>query len=348
MIRQRMREWGAVLARSVFCVLLFLLIGEFDFRVLPHAPQLKLEAAEWVCRRFGSNQVGFIWLGVMTRRSVPAAINSLGLRGAEVDLNAVGRLRILGVGSSSAFGTGVHDDETWAFQLQTLLRQAGYPADVLGAGVPGWAPFQIATFIESYSSLYRPHAIVVIVTEKQLEGLSGVHEPEKPNYPASGRKAKTLSPYYPRFVGYIKSKINFICKIKIAEMNTALARFSGEVAETGLSQRLQKQTPYWQSIAAFADSQKVPMIFFIPNLFGSATSEKLGQCLRDLTHASPWVSVIMLSPGDLTERDQRSSSAAIKTSLTIPGDGHPNARYHRLMAEKLAGVFEHLNMNALP
>jgi hypothetical protein len=343
-----MREWGVVLGRGVFCVLLFLLIGEFDFRVMPHALPLRLEAAEWVCRRFGANQVGFVWLGVMTRRSVPAAINAQGLRGAEVDLNAIGRLRILGVGSSSAFGAGVHDDETWAFQLQTLLRQAGPPADVLNAGVPGWSTFQIATFIKSYSSLYRPHAIVVMVTEKQLERPPGVNEPEKQNYPVSGREAKTLSPYYPRFVGYLKGKIGFICKIKRAEMNTALARFSGEVAEKVLSQRLQKQTLYWQSITVFADSQKVPTIFFIPNLFGSATSERLGQSLRDLTQASPWVSVVMLSPDDLTERDQRSSPAAIKASLTIPGDGHPNARYHRLIAEKLAGVFERLNMNALP
>jgi hypothetical protein len=60
------------------------------------------------------------------------------------------------------------------------------------------------------------------------------------------------------------------------------------------------------------------------------------------------VSVIMLSPDDLTERDQRPSSAAIMASLTVPGDGHPNARYHRLMAEKLAGVFKRLNVNALP
>jgi hypothetical protein len=273
-------------------------------------------------------------------------INSQRLRGAEVDLNANGRLRILGVGSSSAFGAGLHDDETWAFQLQALLRHAGHPADVLNAGVPGWSPFQIAAFVESSGSLYRPHAIVVIVMEKQL-GLSPKSKKlEKQNDLSGGRKAKPETPYYPQFVGYAQNKFKIVYDLKRAEMKAALAAFFDDASEKALLPSLQEQSPYWQRIIAFADSQKVPAIFFIPNAVNSPNSEKLAQCLRDLTKASSWVKVVTFSPDDLAERDRRLSPAAIKARLTIPGDGHPNARYHRLMAEKLASVFKNLKVAA--
>jgi hypothetical protein len=342
------QKWSVPLGRGIFCLLLFLLFGEFDFRILPHLRPLKLETDEQICQRFRPNQAGFVWLGVMTRRSPAAVINSQRLRGAEVDLNANGRLRILGVGSSSAFGAGLRDDEIWAFQLQTLLRHAGYPAEVLNAGVPGWAPFQDAAFIESYGALYRPHAIVVILMEKQLDLLPKSKKLEKQNDLSGEREAKLEAPYYPRFLGYAKNKIKIIYQLNRMEMKAALAAFSDDGAEKEFPHILQKQSPYWQRIIAFADSQKVPTIFFIPNAFGSRKSERLAQCLRDLTQASSWVKVVTFAPDDLAECDRRLSPAAIKARLTIPGDGHPNARYHRLMAEKLAGVFKRMRVNALP
>jgi hypothetical protein len=143
----------------------FLLYGEMDFRLIPHITRLEYEVHDSLYFRLAPSQVGYEWLARMTRKSPPITINSLGLRGPEVDVRAVGRYRILAVGSSSALGSGVEDDETWTAVLEKNLRNLGFFADVMNAGNPGWGPYQHATFLKEEAFRYRPHAAVVMVAK---------------------------------------------------------------------------------------------------------------------------------------------------------------------------------------
>lgn len=75
---------------------------------------------------------------------VVVSINSLGYRGADVipGPKKRGAIRVICYGASSTFGYLLgNDDETWPAQLGVALRQQGYEAEVINAGVPGYTIF---------------------------------------------------------------------------------------------------------------------------------------------------------------------------------------------------------------
>jgi hypothetical protein len=75
--------------------------------------------------------------GIFENREFKTTVhmNSLGLRGPEINLRAPGRRRILLLGDSVTVGWGVNDDETFAALLQS--RHANW--DVLNGGVAGYS-----------------------------------------------------------------------------------------------------------------------------------------------------------------------------------------------------------------
>jgi hypothetical protein len=74
--------------------------------------------------------------------SVEVRINSLGMRGPEVEkAKPEGVYRILGLGDSFTFGVGVRDEDTFLRRLETLLNaqpDEGRRCEVLNAGVQGY------------------------------------------------------------------------------------------------------------------------------------------------------------------------------------------------------------------
>ena len=74
-------------------------------------------------------------------------INSLGLRDREIQIaKAPGRKRILFLGDSVVFGTGV--DANWRM-TEFLERALGDRCEVVNAGVPGWGPDQELMYLET-------------------------------------------------------------------------------------------------------------------------------------------------------------------------------------------------------
>jgi hypothetical protein len=64
--------------------------------------------------------------------------NSLGFRGSrEFGPKQPGRVRLLLLGDSFTYGVGVNDDQTFAAQLERLLRSQRLDAEVINAGAPG-------------------------------------------------------------------------------------------------------------------------------------------------------------------------------------------------------------------
>lgn len=72
-----------------------------------------------------------------TEREVTISHNSLGMRGREdVVERAAGVIRIVTMGGSSTYNTGVNDDETWQ---NHLTRALGPGHEILNMGVPGYS-----------------------------------------------------------------------------------------------------------------------------------------------------------------------------------------------------------------
>jgi lysophospholipase L1-like esterase len=89
-------------------------------------------------------------------------INALGLRGPEIArAPAPGRTRILALGDSMTFGFYLEENETWPARLESLLRAAGHPVEVVNGGVGGWTISSEALFLEERALALAPAHVLI-------------------------------------------------------------------------------------------------------------------------------------------------------------------------------------------
>jgi lysophospholipase L1-like esterase len=100
----------------------------------------------------------------MTERGIHNHIdvNSLGLRDREITLaHPRGRRRILIVGDSIAFGSGLDVGERFS---EVLGRELGDSVEVINAGVPGWGNDQEMLFYEQRLRRLKPDVVILSFT----------------------------------------------------------------------------------------------------------------------------------------------------------------------------------------
>ena len=99
-----------------------------------------------------------------------ARINALGIRGPEIGPRRPGVRRVLVLGDSFTFGTGVEEDEAFPARIAAELTRAGTPAEGINAGIGGYGvPDEVAWF-EHYGMRLHPDLIVLgIFTGNDLQ-----------------------------------------------------------------------------------------------------------------------------------------------------------------------------------
>lgn len=90
------------------------------------------------------------------------------------------KIRILAVGDSFTEGLQVADDETFCFLLQKRLRQDGFDAEVVNAGILGGAPAVYEHEADFLKSRYRPTLTVLQVNEGDFK--NELFDPSKTFY----------------------------------------------------------------------------------------------------------------------------------------------------------------------
>jgi lysophospholipase L1-like esterase len=106
---------------------------------------------------------GFRGTEVSHEFRIPIAINSRGLRDREITLTRPpGTARILVVGDSFTYGSGVAAEETYPKRLERLLAErTGAPVEVINAGVSGYGTVHEAAFLRAEGWGYEPDVVVV-------------------------------------------------------------------------------------------------------------------------------------------------------------------------------------------
>lgn len=89
--------------------------------------------------------------------------NQLGLRSPEVAPRREGEYRILSLGESSTFGSGVAGEETYTALLARLLEERGVAERVtaINAGVPAWTSFQSLRYLEQRGLALDPDLVIL-------------------------------------------------------------------------------------------------------------------------------------------------------------------------------------------
>ncbi len=104
-------------------------------------------------------------------QSVEIRTNSLGMRGGEVDLSAAPHRRILFLGSSITLGWGVSENDTVSQKVESLLKADDPNVEVLNGGIGNFnAARYVALFLEQYK-VVKPTDIVVHFFLRDAEAL---------------------------------------------------------------------------------------------------------------------------------------------------------------------------------
>jgi hypothetical protein len=107
-------------------------------------------------------------------------VNSLGLRGEEIEPKRAGDTRILIVGDSVAFGWKLKDEDRLSSILNEYTRALPGPADAVEfftVAMPGWNVRSEAAFLEHHLHLLDPDLIVWWSIGNDVEDVAGVVPP---------------------------------------------------------------------------------------------------------------------------------------------------------------------------
>lgn len=127
-----------------------------------------LIGAELLLRRIAPEYANRVYSRTQTAGH-PILMHADGYRGADISYEKpAGTIRILAMGDSVTFGTGVAVDQTWPAQLRGALEssQADPRArvEVLNSGLPATDLAQMALMLETKWLAYQPDAIVVMLS----------------------------------------------------------------------------------------------------------------------------------------------------------------------------------------
>ena len=248
--RRELRHWHRALLR----LLLFLLTGV-----------ICLLAAEAITRLVAPRPISYPWMdqgnagviplpGVHGRHFVPGtydttfSFSSQRFRGGQTygSEPGTGATRIVMLGSSATFGSGANDDESYPFQLQSMLQEQALQNgskpgfEVINAGIPGTVVAEQALWYDDWVKHFHPQ-IVVLNVACAVDYVTGVfrmdengralpREPERLRESASS--ARAIRELAKRTPGYIflseHSELFNLVALKLGELfrhrrNAALA-----------------------------------------------------------------------------------------------------------------------------
>ncbi len=111
----------------------------------------------------------------------PVRINSLGLRGPEVEPPPPGGLRVLLLGDSMVAGFEVPYRETFGARLEArLARQFGAPVQVINAGVRGYGTDQSALYYRERGRALEPGVVVLFHSGNDPDDNVTLHRMRRP------------------------------------------------------------------------------------------------------------------------------------------------------------------------
>lgn len=120
--------------------------------------------AEFSLRTMMPGLMGRIYTPTQTAGH-PIAMNAQGFRGDQVNIpKPIGTTRILALGDSVTFGTGIDVHDAWPARLQKILSTDQHPVQVINTGLPALDLGQINLELTTRWREFEPDQIVLVVS----------------------------------------------------------------------------------------------------------------------------------------------------------------------------------------
>lgn len=264
----------------------------------------------------------------------PAAeVNAAGYRGVAVpEAKPAGGRRIVGIGDSTMFGLGVADADSYLRQLETLLRNAGAPVEVVNLAVAGYNSEQELEVLCARGLAFEPDLVVLGYDHNDAKAIPQGHArgPLPDDYGHNVLHSELLR--YVRRKLYLQPEFSWH------------RRIDGHVTGGPAWER------HLQALGAIGDTLRargIPVVVVVYDAWIRREEKSSSRHYQKL-HAKldrVWQrhGYHVLDCYDLFQEHMRAQNRADTQDLwvSIPQrDGHPNPRGHRMIAAALAEVIE--------
>jgi len=129
---------------------------------------------QWLCDPAPNPDMAYILRAnsQFSTLGVPFQTNELGFRDRPVFDKAPGVFRILCLGDSVTFGTGVSNEQTYPNVLESMIQQVtppGIVVDVINAGISAYNTRNIRGLLQQYIQYLKPDVVVYAFVENDLD-----------------------------------------------------------------------------------------------------------------------------------------------------------------------------------
>lgn len=257
-------------------------------------------------------------------------VNSAGFRGPEFPPTDPAETRILVLGRSVAFGWGVAEEQSWPSRLEALLEADGLRARVLNLSLPAWTLADVFGASLIHVPALKPRILLLPIHAEDFVFYDLLREALAPPAPGAGPPRRSA----------------------LANLRERLEAFLGSPAG---EQLLLKQ-------AAKAIYAKAQVCLALRSAEHGGAHRPLGQGALVLAetlvridrfcneHGTALVVLDMVGEGRLAQfcalqgiryhRGRQDWSGLKRRTLIGPGDPHPNAYGHSLLAQGARGAVE--------
>jgi hypothetical protein len=256
-----------------------------------------------------------------------------------VSIPTSGARRILVLGDSHVFGTGLSDIETFCSQLQARV---GEKYKVINAGVPGWGMFQMDILLRRIIETARPEIVIVFFCSGDV-----TRQPFPPDQPQ--RKAAFLRQsrfiyavrHYTRLGSLVGHMIQWIVlrRTNRGVINDVVDDHRGDAPSMIYRQCLERDRARLAAMKVLTDRYGAKLFLLIGSardhihLAAGADKKVVSFFLGEMKAICKELGIIGCEgPADV----ERYSS----DDLMLPNDTHPSPLWNRLSAEAACKVLD--------
>jgi lysophospholipase L1-like esterase len=244
--------------------------------------------------------------------------NERGLRDRPILTKAENEYRVLALGDSVTFGTGVNQDKTFAARLELLLKERLHrPVRVINSGVGGYNTVQEVTYFKQEGITLQPDLVMLTYVQNDVEVNKGPFDPWAQS-----------SPWGKSFPDMV---ITMVGKLWFYRLMHHTYTYALPKPQSGLTPTTQQESRGWREsmsalgeLVAVCEERKIPLIMFFRRMHPDENNLLLADVVRHakgvpVKDMAPWFEGINVS-------------SVVNSKV----DGHPNAEGHRVMAERMA------------
>lgn len=244
--------------------------------------------------------------------------NERGLRDRPILPKGEQEYRVLALGDSVTFGTGVDQDKTFTARLEPLLQKRLHrPVRVINSGVGGYNTVQEVAYFKREGISLQPDLVMLTYVQNDVEVNKGPFDPWSHSSP--------WGKSFPDMVGTMVGKLWFYRLIHHT-YTYALPKPQSESTVNSLQQARgwRESMSALEELVAMCEERKILLVMFFRRMHPDENYVLLADVVRHakgvpVKDMAPWFAGL-------------SVSSVVNSKV----DGHPNAEGHRVMAERMA------------